>query len=495
MRETEIDQLRQRYEEEIKANAHLRIPSLYALRAPERHKALLEWISAHPEYRVLPEGERSVERERRRIRAYLDNEFRSLPSYAGYLEALSVLPEVSPMTDECRIAVNIPSHMEGKGIYRTLELFVSQVDDRGKPIDGRIWEINILDNNLTGTPFDNTKQEVEKFLADNQGRPDLPAINYIQQGFNAPFNNTGNARKILTDLTLLRSLVRTNQRGALYIESEDADIEFVDQMLIHNAITKLDQNPKLDFVLGLADRTPEILMENDYVFLKCRTIDITTILLRKKKYRSPDNPNFSFSWNRLITNGWLCAYTAEAYAVSGGYDPFAYVGEDLLIGEQLSIFRSEGDFPNLDLGERVATRGDSSPRRIIASIVTGMSQYGVTTEKSTELNAAMREFNIDKMLESIGHLARINDFNVHEFEKALLKRISRVRNEVPPSQYKSYVKMVFLFLGFKPEDYTITDRGEIIISSWENVKKCLEDYRERHKKKRKPGQRTKFRNI
>jgi hypothetical protein len=495
MNEHELTILRQGYQSETQANLGSRMPSIYNLPARERHAKLSEWANMHPEFRVLPEPTRSVERERERIEVYLSREYGLSPSYEGYLEALAEMPGVSPMTDECRIAVNIPAHMEGEGIYKTLEIYTRQTDKDGNPINGLTWEINILDNNRVDIPFDNTRSEVERFLADNAGRFDLPTINYIQQGFDSPFNNTGNARKIATDLTLVRSLKRTNQTAPLYIETEDADLESVDPLLVHNAVTKLDEHPELDFVLGVTDRTPAILMKNDFVFLKSRTIDFTAILLRNKKYRNADNPNFSFSWNRLITNGWLCAYSAEAYAVSGGYDPLAHLGQDLPIGEALSVFRSEGDFPNLDLGARVSTRGDSSPRRIISGIAKGMSQYGIGKDKSSELNAAMREENIDTMLKSIDHLARIADSNVGEFEKALLKRVGRVRNEVPPTEYRKYVKMLFMFLGFQSEDYEVGEEGDITISSWGNVKNCLEDYRRRHIKPGKPGERTKYSTI
>ena len=68
-------------------------------------------------------------------------------------------------------------------------------------------------------------------------------INYVDVEFDSPFNNVGNARRVITDLTLMRSVERQNQNKLPYIETEDADLVTVDKNTVINIINKLDNNP------------------------------------------------------------------------------------------------------------------------------------------------------------------------------------------------------------------------------------------------------------
>src|SRR5690606_21501923 len=110
--------------------------------------------------------------------------------------------------------------------------------------------------------------------------------------------------------------------------------------------------PHLDAVRGTQDRTPEIMKENDYLITWRRMWDFTELLARSPRFRKPERPEWNYTWNRNITGGWNNAYSAEAYAMIQGYDKVTK-GEDMLIGEKITMARGDGDLPNLEVVGRV----------------------------------------------------------------------------------------------------------------------------------------------
>lgn len=184
----------------------------------------------------------------------------------------------------------------------------------------------------------------------------------------------GAARKLVTDLTLARSVKRTNQKGVLYIETEDADLNKIDRKTVSNLVTTMDKDPNLDAVRGVQDRMPETMMKNDLFFLNRRARDIMEVLLRHPDYRPEKYENADFVWNRVITGGRNSAYTAEMYAKIGGYNPTMKMGEDMYIGQGISVYRgiergtkdANGRYiPDTSVIGTVASRTDSSPRRFL----------------------------------------------------------------------------------------------------------------------------------
>ena len=147
------------------------------------------------------------------------------------------------MDSEVRVCVNIPAWMEGKNLYNDLVQYTQQVDSNGRPLDPRLYEINIIINRKTGTASDNSVAEIDRFKSDMTTQGKSFQINYVDVEFDSPFNNVGNARRVITDLTLMRSVERQNQNKLLYIETEDADLVTVDKNTVINIINKLDNNP------------------------------------------------------------------------------------------------------------------------------------------------------------------------------------------------------------------------------------------------------------
>jgi len=430
---------------------------------------------------------RDISRERTQISEFMTALQAEDPAH--YAELLRLAPLITPMNNETRVAVNIPSWMEGKTIYETLDKYTKQVDKDGNPIDPNLYEINIIVNRKTGSTADNTVAEIERFKASAATRGQNLQINYIDVEFDAPLNNVGNARRVITNLTLLRSLQRSTQTGQLYIESEDADLISIDQKTVTNIIEKLDENPQLDAVRGIQDRAPEKMMENDFLFLYRRMQDFKEVFLRRKDYRPENNPRGSFNWNRTITGGWNTAYTAEAYALIGGYNPYMSKGEDMLIGERLSMARGDGLNPNTEIVGRVNTRSDSSPRRYIYEVATGQAAYGENFEDPA-VNALIRNKTPEELMESIENLSRIDSANTNLFASMVNNEYQFILGTTPTeADAQDVTKQVMLWLGFKPGDYEFGPSHNLIVNNWSNVSTALNGYRERHTRPRADGER------
>lgn len=430
---------------------------------------------------------RDISRERAQISQFMTELQAEDPAH--YEELLRLAPSIAPMNEQTRVSVNIPSWMEGKTIYETLDKYTKQVGKDGNPLDPNLYEINIIVNRKTGATPDNTVAEIERFKAAAAARGQNLQINYIDVEFNVPLNNVGNARRIITNLTLLRSLQRGRQSGQLYIESEDADLISIDQKTVTNIIDKLDANPQLDAVRGIQDRAPEKMMDNDFLFLYRRMQDFKEVFLRRKDYRPENNLRGSFNWNRTITGGWNTAYTAESYALIGGYNPYMSKGEDMLIGERLSTARGDGFNPNTEIIGRVNTRSDSSPRRYIYEVATGQAAYGENFEDPA-VNALIRDKTPEELMESIENLSRIDSANTTLFASMVNNEYQFILGTTPSeADAQDVTKQVMLWLGFKPGDYEFGTSHNLVVKNWSNVSAALNGYRARHTRPRAEGER------
>ena len=438
---------------------------------------------------------RSVEKEKNTIEEFLSEIKTADPNHYAEIERLAA--SLPPMKAETRVAVNIPAWMEGGNIYHLLEEYTRQTDENGNPLNPNRYEINIIINRQTGTPADNSVAEVERFI--NTGDNRKFQIHYVDIQFEPPFNNVGNARRVITNTTLLRSTQRPTRSGPLYIESEDADLIRVDPRTVTNIIQKLDANAYLDAVRGLQDRLPETMMQNDYLFVYRRAWDFQELLLRRSAYRPERNSAANFTWNRVITGGWNTAYTAEAYALIGGYNPFITKGEDMIMGERMSMARGDGTLPNTDVVGKVPTRTDSSPRRFIYEAVTGKGAYSEAFEDPIA-NAEIRNETPEELLAKIAWLSRIDNSNQKMFEQLLDNDYQFVKAMTPdPSTANTVETEILTYLGFKPPtagktgDFILSPEGNLHITNWSNIQAALNGYRARHQTPLKPGERTGYR--
>ncbi len=442
---------------------------------------------------------RDSTRERKVIRNYLFSQ------RSDYQEELRRFAESLPqMSSECRVAVQIPAHNEEKNIYHTLKGWASQLSLEGELLDPSVYEINVLNNGPRGYKRDNTLAEVERF------KQDFPYINtnVVDVEFLIETGNVGMARKLLTDIILQRSINRLNQTGPLYIEVGDADIFEIDKHTLVKRIQRLDSKSYLDAVAGQQDFSPQILMQNDYLFFFLRATKSAKALLRDYTLRPDRNEDFSF-FNRVTIDGWNMAFTAEAYALIGGYLPIK-AREGFDIERRISIMRgtvdNQGRFiPNTYTVERIPIRMQSSPRRYILAVVKDTRPYldFADMQKTTEV----RELDPYEMVSTLPY-ERLSWENIAVFEEVLTQQWQFFARTVKnPDNRLRVFRRFMLFLGFARYrisenddgsstvinsrvsnedstswhlDYHITPDGKVAIDNIGNMKYALDRYRDKH---------------
>jgi hypothetical protein len=452
---------------------------------------------------VPPETARSVPREQARIAQYLTSqpepERRTVARYADSL---------STMDPAARLAIVIPAYREETGIYHTLGEWAGQTDMDGNPLDRHRYEITVVVNREHSQPDDATAAEVARFMAD---QPDV-RVNLISVVFPDGYGGTGAARKLGTDVTLLRSLRRgAAQTAPLYIESEDADLLEIDQRTAARVIARFDQTPRYDALRGKQDLGPLILKEHDLLFFQTRGDRIVELLLRHPNLRPEVNSRADSRWNTVVTGGWDTAFTAESYALIGGYQPVR-IGEDIDIGTRLSLLRGQRDrrgrvIPNTRVIGVVPNVGQSNPRRFIHALQTGTEAYLQPDPRSVD--EAIRMVDPAATLKTIPRGRRITPRNKQLFEDAVNADLTWLRSVVRDRRLRRELSDRYLRLmgfgtyrevtgtdgqlcrvggppdapaleGWKPDYHELPD-GTIVIDNTENVAAGLKDYRRQTK--------------
>lgn len=390
---------------------------------------------------VTPDGapiKRDKTREREVISSYLDLQDKN---YVKDLKAAAA--SLPPMDASCRIAVQIPAHNEEKSIYHTLKQWAGQVDNKGESLSSSIYEINIINNGQQGYSKDDTSGEVERFRSEN---PNVK-VNFLDVEFPINRGNVGMARKFMTDVILLRSLNRQQQNDPLYIESGDADILTVDPKTLASRIKQFDEKPHIDAIAGEVDFYPEKLMENDFIFFTIRAREIAKKQLQIRRLRPENNSTYGF-YNAIPTRGCNTAFSAEAYALSGGYLA-TIIGEDTELGKRFNLMRGSYKdnifVPNTHTVINSPIRMQTSPRRHIYSAIHNVRPY------QDYADVAMTQGMRDIPLDAIGSIStsRISVENVADYEKTMNRQMQFFkRNVSDPEEQIHLFKQMAAFLGF-----------------------------------------------
>lgn len=446
---------------------------------------------------------RTVSEERQHIEDYLT---RQNPEHKRMVQEFA--KSLPPMNEDCRLTITMPAYLEEKNIYKTLTEWMNQVDENGKSVDKNLYEVAIIVNGPAGYEKDGTLAEIERFQKDY---PDMN-VHAIDVEIPQEGGNVGLARKMISDVTLQRSLNRSTQKEPLYIESEDADLMEIDRQAVSRVINQFDSKPYLDALRGKQDLTPTILMENDLLFFDRRVERIIEYLMRDYRLRPDKNENYDFYWNRNITGGWNTAFTADAYALIGGYQP-ARVGEDVDIGRRISVMRgSEGDegtfVPNVYTIGNVANKGQSNPRRFIHALLRKVPAYSDFTDEKTNQN--IRNMTLQEMMSQLDYGSRISEENVSEFERILTNARHFISWKVADQNMQELLfNRLMSSLGFKKHkhksasdgttavvsgslhqegsdkdewmnDWEIISDGTVKINNIENIKEAFNQYRLNH---------------
>jgi hypothetical protein len=347
-------------------------------------------------------------------------------SYKRLIEHLS--SKIAPMNAKNRVSVFIPARLEGANIYRTLEEYIKQQDLQGNPLDHNLYEIVIFVNRKKGEGKDNTLSEIGRFKENN---PQYN-IHVFELILPEDLARVGFCRRILTDVILYRANQRKEKDGPLYLITEDADLEKVDSQIVAKTIERFEKYSHLDALRGIQLRNPKTLSQCPFLWLERYTAEVTERLSMHQRgfpedwYYYGEWPD-PFSWGRVITGGWATSFKASTLAEIGGYDPKLKVGEDLFIGNAISILRSkENDDqgnprPNLDTIKTMSVRHVSSPRRFL-SILMGIGGYERFGE--SEIEKLIRTSSPEKLIFEINrafeenpkqNITKILNFNIFRF--------------------------------------------------------------------------------
>lgn len=408
------------------------------------------------------EVKRNFERERQRISAYLAQQEKK------YMEELKSFNRgLEPMSKECRVAVIIPARFEQTNLKNLLDQYVQQVDENGQPLNKDLFEINIIINRKEGEVADKSIEIIEKWKKENPGYH----VNAIDIVFTPDQANVGTARKYITDLSLLRSSERTESGGPLYIESEDADLFSIDKRTINTLIKGFDSKPHLDVLRGMQDRQPEVLSTNDLFLFERRLWDIGEMRMRELALRPGKFKDADFTWNRVISGGWNTAYTAEAYAEIGGYVPDR-IGEDMKIGQKISILRGENGVPNTYTAETSGLRANSSPRRFIAALAQGKGPYDTDIWEDQSLKGK----SLTELMSQIKKWEKISPEQKQRYEAGIntLYTFMKERMGKDNKETRKTMKSTLFYSGLKEgADYVFNSKNEVQITE-EGYKKLGE---------------------
>lgn len=418
------------------------------------------------------EVHRDIERERERIQKYIEAQD------SAYLEELERFNEtLEPMHQECRVAVIIPARLEEKSLGNLLDQYVHQINEDEGELNKDLFEINIIVNRRDTENPDRSMQVIEEWKQRNPGFH----VNAIDIAFPRSKANVGMARKYITDLSLLRTLRRTNATSSFYIESEDADLFSVDKRTITKIINGFDSKPQVDVLRGIQDRQPEVMSQNDLFFFERRLWDIGEMALRNPKLRPDVFKNGSYTWNRVISGGWNTAYTAEAYAQIGGYVSDT-IGEDMKIGQKISVLRGKqdesGEFRiNTQTAETSGIRSNSSPRRFLDAMVKQENAYDNFEDQS------LKEKTLEDLMKGLKAFERILPEHLPRYEGALNTFYEFIRsqmNQVPEAT--EVMRKTLFYLGLKEgedKDYIFNSDQRIVLQAraLTTISRLLEKYR------------------
>ncbi|MGZ3144539.1 hypothetical protein ACVDFE_21595 [Lentzea chajnantorensis] len=425
---------------------------------------------------------RDVEREREQLRRYFDG----LPQ-AHRARVLALADRLPPLDPRCRISVQVPARFEAEYLRRFLDVYADQRDVDGSPLPPGSFDVLVLTNRLAGEDPDDSAAVFERFRAEAGAVGAAFHLVDVVLDADEPYPLTL-CRRLCADITAVRAL-RGRQRAPLYFALEDADTVWLDPRQLAIQVAALDADPALDGVRGQQDRCPWIMCENDLLVLLRRSWNFTEAYFMRESLHPHRNPDYDFTWNRVVTSGWNTAITAEAFAAMGGYTPDRRLGEDVDLGERLSCVRGRWDGPVFrpEVGTvgALRTRAEGSPRRWLLRVAADVEPYnrsgGYANFFSADVTARIKSPDPHDLLELARPSARLTRENAELFEDVLsgdlaFTRKVRKRRDAADEQWR----WVCLALGLRPSDWRV-DGDRVRLLRLDALAGALAGFRARHR--------------
>lgn len=418
---------------------------------------------------------RDAFRERRRIHGYLDSLDGAYRSNVGELAA-----SIPPMSDLCRLSVFIPARFEQNYIVRTVDQLCRQVDSSFHGLPQYMYEVIIVNNRFSDEPADTTRDRVIECVRSRS----IDNVHVVDVEFpvGTPCPLTL-ACRYAADLIICRAISRRHYSWPLYLAPEDADLVWTDRRQLHTQLLTLDTHPELDAVRGYTDRCPWMYSDHDLVTLTRRSWNLVENYLTFPHLSRRHNAHADFRRNRVTTNGWNTAFTAESYAMVRGYTPDRWLGNDVDIGEKLSIIRGqEGDsgvIVNTEVIRKVPTRAEGSPRRWFLQAANGIQPYDRTNDYENFFSRRTLQSISDgdglSLVQEASDTARISTSNLWMFESELTDRWGALLTAASGHDEIAFyqAQAIFDLLGIAASDWEIVDE-RVRLRRFDGLQRSLE---------------------
>jgi hypothetical protein len=429
-------------------------------------------------YRELPYGEKPHLESNG---VYVDNpeerERNSMKMQEDYLdrvygkdrrELAELAKQSTPMSEGCRMSINLPAYRE-KNIYQTLkEYSVKQKDEKGEKLNPELFEINVLINRRNdGIPFDDkTIQEVERFKKEH---PEYH-VNMVKKTFNFGDRPVmGQIYKLMADLALHRNMERDDakNKSRLIMRTGGADA--------------MDKNSQfLSTVIGRFE-DPNVAVYKSESRLPLEVIKKLPMLHVLYVMQSGLNR----LWTRGKSNIGLGSFSAELYAKVGGFNAKVGMAEEVDLAQRMrmEMKNSAGQF---ELKRDLVKNAIDDPRRYIFALYNqiGMANaYNKFGRKDFESSLRNTDWTKKVLSEEIPDYLKLTKENLEReitpYYRQYLNQVLRAdmsestKERVRKGVNRIFSRMLF-FVGFKKEDYEFNSGG-ISIKNISNLEKLIEN--------------------
>lgn len=387
------------------------------------------------------------------ISAYLE----SLdPEYRGKVESLA--QQTEQMSEDNRLSVCIPvaGHQEEGHIYESLDNFTKQTADPGQY--EIVLFVNQPDKDRDGNAVkpDRTADEIERFKKDH------PEIQVRVMTMVIPIEQAkiGYVRRLLNDAVVLRQHQRGPEAPDLIMVSNDADNRGVAPEYLQNFINKFDGNPEVDGFLGQLDWDPEAYAKYPLVHIGTRLFQYLNVIGRRKS-------------GGIVSSGANFAFRSSIYAGIGGYLDHLSGAEDINIGRAIVSARDSKGAIGF-AGSRVS-RCYTSARRAISALESGLSPLEQWSMGFSAFDDEIRRMTL-RGGEDIDYR---KPEVLAELKKGFEIMINRTLDQWESGEKlgkggKNYRKAI----GWLGIEYSLDDRGEVVITDMSRLVRDLQQYQE-----------------
>lgn len=418
----------------------------------------------------------NVAEERRLFTEHFERMQAEDPDYFGLVS--SVADQFDPMPPECRLVFNIPACREQDRVYNALEMILIDKNGNpkqrdvqtGQPLPAGRFELMIFNNWGVSKGTDRTESEIQRFTERYPEAPVFP----LSMELPDERGNVGFARRLLQDVTCLRSLRRPSQDGPLYIATEDADTEGYDPDTVDTYIRYLDEHPDEVGARSHIAMNPLTLRRVPHLFMRHRIHRLANILIKDAPldYACPAGEG-PYCTKFVPAAGYGIVYAAKDMIAAGGFQD-AIMSEDYDMWKRMYGLENSRGKGGLQL-QFLPPYSVTSPRRYVVSDYRGHNMYGPGNWESTDdLVRLPEEVLMEQIIEK------------HESDMELQRTITtrqvgsvameRFRQHLTPTAWRAYLGRALLALGILPDEYSY-DGETLVIRNWEGIEERVRNYK------------------